>query len=63
LTLDAVAAAGLRGRDGKLLHVTPHQLRHTFGTSLKMRGVASDASFPALCDRVSVQGFETGGLM
>ena len=26
--LDAVAAAGLRGRDGQPLHVTPHQLRH-----------------------------------
>jgi hypothetical protein len=43
--LDAVAAAGLRGRDGQPLHVTPHQLRHTFGTSLNVRGIASDASF------------------
>lgn len=25
---DAAAAAGLRGRDGQALHVTPHQLRH-----------------------------------
>jgi len=29
---DAAAAAGLRGRDGAVLHVTPHQLRHTYGT-------------------------------
>ncbi len=30
----AVAAADLRGPTGDLLHITPHQLRHTFGTSL-----------------------------
>ena len=49
--LDAVAAAGLRGRDGQLLHVTPHQLRHTFGTSLDLRGIASDASFGSRGER------------
>ena len=27
---DAAAAAGLRGRDSQPLHVTPHQLRHTY---------------------------------
>ena len=42
---DAAAAAGLRGRDGQTLHVTPHQLRHTFATSLKIGRIASDASF------------------
>jgi integrase len=42
--LDAVAAAHLRGRDGKPLHITPHQLRHTFGTSLINGGI----SLPAL---------------
>jgi integrase len=42
--LDAVAAADLRGRDGNLLHITPHQLRHTFGTSLINGGI----SLPAL---------------
>jgi len=34
---DAVTAADLRGRDGAALHVTPHQLRHTYGTSLRVR--------------------------
>ena len=42
---DAAAAAGLRGRDGQTMHVTPHQLRHTYATTLKRRGVASDATF------------------
>jgi integrase len=41
--LDAVAAAELRGRDGQLLHVTPHQLRHTFGTSLINGGIGLPA--------------------
>ncbi|MDI3315936.1 MAG: tyrosine-type recombinase/integrase [Mycobacterium sp.] len=41
--LDAVAAAELRGRDGKLLHITPHQLRHTFGTSLINGGIGLPA--------------------
>ena len=42
--LDAVTAANLRGRHGKPLHITPHQLRHTFGTSLINGGI----SLPAL---------------
>jgi hypothetical protein len=41
--LDAVAAAGLSGRDGQLLHITPHQLRHTFGTSLINGGMGPPA--------------------
>ena len=49
--LDAAAVAGLRGRDGQLLHITPHQLRHTFGTSLNLRGIASDASFGSRGER------------
>jgi hypothetical protein len=40
----AAAAAGLSGPGGSLLHVTPHQLRHTFGTSLINAGM----SLPAL---------------
>ena len=40
----AVVAAGLSGTDGAPLRVTPHQLRHTYGTALDMRGVASDAT-------------------
>ncbi len=41
---DAAAAAGLRGRDSQPLHVTPHQLRHTYATSLVNAGM----SLPAL---------------
>jgi integrase len=40
----AAAAAGLQGPDGVALHVTPHSLRHTFGTSLINGGI----SLPAL---------------
>jgi len=43
--LDAAAqTAGLRRPDGTPLHVTPHQLRHTYGTSLINAGI----SLPAL---------------
>lgn len=37
--LDAVGATELRGSDRQLLHITPHQLRHTFGTSLFNGGI------------------------
>jgi hypothetical protein len=40
----AARAAGLTGPGGSPLHVTPHQLRHTFGTSLINAGI----SLPAL---------------
>jgi integrase len=40
----AVVAAGLRDRTGNPLHVTLHQLRHTFGTSLVNAGM----NLPAL---------------
>jgi integrase len=40
----AVAAARLQGPDGAPLVVTPHQLRHTFGTALLNGGI----SLPAL---------------
>jgi integrase len=40
----AVVAAGLHGPDGAPLRVTPHQLRHTFGTALVNGGI----SLPAL---------------
>lgn len=40
---DAVTAAGLHGRDGHPLHVTPHQLRHTFGTELVNGGIGLPA--------------------
>lgn len=41
--LAAAAAAELRGRDGQLLHITLHQLRHTFGTSLINGGMGLPA--------------------
>ena len=40
----AAAAAGLHGPDGTPLRVTPHQLRHTYGTALVNGGI----SLPAL---------------
>ena len=41
--IDAVESASLRGRDGRPLHITPHQLRHTFGTSLINGGIGLPA--------------------
>jgi site-specific recombinase XerD len=42
--LDAAAAtAELRGRDGQPLHPTPHQLRHTYATSLINAGMSLQA--------------------
>jgi len=41
--LAAVAAADMRGRDGQPLHITLHQLRHTFGTSLANGGMGLPA--------------------
>jgi len=40
---DAATAAGLRGRDGQVLHPTPHQLRHTYATSLINAGMSLQA--------------------
>jgi site-specific recombinase XerD len=40
---DASAAAGLRGRDSQPLHVTPHQLRHAYATSLVNAGMSLQA--------------------
>lgn len=39
----AAAAAGLRGHDGQPLHVTPHQLRHTYATTLVNAGMSLQA--------------------
>ena len=47
---DAAVAAGLHRPDGTLLHVTPHQLRHSFGTSLDNGG----SSLPALMTQMVV---------
>jgi site-specific recombinase XerD len=40
---DAATAAGLRGHDGQPLHVRPHQLRHTYATSLVNAGMSLQA--------------------
>jgi len=40
---DAATTAGLRGHDGQPLHVTPHQLRHTYATSLVNAGMSLQA--------------------
>jgi len=40
---DAANAAGLRGRDRQPLHPTPHQLRHTYATSLINAGMSLQA--------------------
>ena len=51
---DAAAAAGLRGRDNTALHVTPHQLRHTYGTTLVNAGMSLQALM-ALMGHVSAE--------
>ena len=38
----------IRDEYGRPAHLTPHQWRHTLGTRLKRRGVASDATFRRL---------------
>jgi integrase len=51
---EAVAAAGLRGRDNAVLRVTPHQLRHTYGTTLVNAGMSLQALM-ALMGHVSAE--------
>ena len=50
----AVADAGLLGRDRQALRVTPHQLRHTYGTSLVNAGMSLQALM-ALMGHVSAE--------
>jgi integrase len=50
----AAAVAGLRGHDGGPLPVTPHQLRHTYGTSLVNAGMSLQALM-ALLGHVSAE--------
>ena len=51
---------GPTNEHGAPVSVTPHQFRHTFGTRLKMRGVASDASFGTSCEWVAARGLGFG---
>jgi integrase len=51
---DAASAADLRGRDGQPLHATPHQLRHTYATSLVNAGMSLQALM-ALLGHVSTE--------
>ena len=51
---DAAQGAGLRGRDGQALHPTPHQLRHTYATSLINAGMSLQALM-ALLGHVSTE--------
>lgn len=44
----AVASAGLQGRGGAPLHVTPHQLRHTYATTLVNAGMSLQALMAVL---------------
>jgi site-specific recombinase XerD len=51
---DAAATAGLRGRDAQTLHITPHQLRHTYATTLINSGMSLQALM-ALLGHVSTE--------
>ena len=51
---DAASVAGLRGPDGTVLRVTPHQLRHTYGTTLVNGGMSLQALM-ALLGHVSAE--------
>lgn len=51
---DAASAAALHGRDARALHVTPHQLRHTYATSLVNAGMSLQALM-ALLGHVSTE--------
>jgi integrase len=50
----AIAIAGLTGRDRQPLRVTPHQFRHTYGTSLVNAGMSLQALM-ALMGHVSAE--------
>ena len=48
---DWLRACDVRDEHGAAVHLTPHQWRHTFATRLKVRGIASGASFDGAEDR------------
>ena len=52
--VEELADASLTDTTGRPLHVTLHQLRHTFGTSLELSTVALGASFGGVEYRASV---------
>jgi hypothetical protein len=45
----------IRDEHGQPVHLTPHQWRHTLGTQMKRRGVASDATFRGRCEDGAVR--------
>jgi integrase len=61
-----LAQCDVRDEHGRAVHFTPHQWRHTVGTRLKVRGIASDASFDGFGDRdlvrdLAFRGFAAAG--
>jgi integrase len=52
----------IRDEHGDPVHLTPHQWRHTFASRLKVRGIASDASFDGFGDRDLVRDLGFRGL-
>ncbi len=62
-----LAACDIRNEHGRPVHLTPHQWRHTLGTTLKRRGIASGASLGMVGDWgwavASVFAPGRGGLM
>jgi integrase/recombinase XerC len=63
LTASGITQAVLAiGEDAGIHGLRPHRLRHSYGTRLQARGIASDASFGRFGDRDPVRdlGFRTG---
>ena len=53
----------IRDENGRAVHLTPHQWRHTLGTRLKVCGIASNASFDTYRDWDAIRGLGIRSLM